>query len=152
MGTRCDFYVGRGESAEWLGSLAFDGYRIAEVEEQHKDKDADNKACWGIKTATSEADYRQAVSELLAMNSDASLPSDGWPWPWEDSRTTDYSYAFDGGKTYTSIFGHKWFDPMVEQDPELEEGASKEVFPNMKAVQNVTLGKRSGLLVVSAKE
>lgn len=26
MGTRADFYVGRGESAEWLGSIAWDGY------------------------------------------------------------------------------------------------------------------------------
>ena len=25
MGTRADFYVGRGESAEWLGSVAWDG-------------------------------------------------------------------------------------------------------------------------------
>jgi hypothetical protein len=26
MGTRADFYVGRGKDAEWLGSVAFDGY------------------------------------------------------------------------------------------------------------------------------
>lgn len=25
MGTRADFYVGRGEQAEWLGSIAWDG-------------------------------------------------------------------------------------------------------------------------------
>jgi hypothetical protein len=25
MGTRADFYVGRGETAEWLGSIAWDG-------------------------------------------------------------------------------------------------------------------------------
>jgi hypothetical protein len=26
MGTRADFYVGRGASAEWIGSMARDGY------------------------------------------------------------------------------------------------------------------------------
>jgi hypothetical protein len=26
MGTRADFYVGRGGQAEWLGSIAWDGY------------------------------------------------------------------------------------------------------------------------------
>jgi hypothetical protein len=26
MGTRADFYVGRGPDAEWLGSVAMDGY------------------------------------------------------------------------------------------------------------------------------
>jgi hypothetical protein len=25
MGTRADFYIGRGESAEWVGSVAWDG-------------------------------------------------------------------------------------------------------------------------------
>ena len=26
MGTRADFYVGRGDAAEWIGSIAYDGY------------------------------------------------------------------------------------------------------------------------------
>ena len=26
MGTRADFYIGSGKDAEWLGSVAFDGY------------------------------------------------------------------------------------------------------------------------------
>lgn len=26
MGTRADFYVGRGTEAEWIGSIALDGY------------------------------------------------------------------------------------------------------------------------------
>jgi hypothetical protein len=26
MGTRADFYIGRGTEAEWLGSVAWDGY------------------------------------------------------------------------------------------------------------------------------
>ena len=26
MGTRADFYIGRGATAEWIGSIAWDGY------------------------------------------------------------------------------------------------------------------------------
>jgi len=50
MGTRADFYVGRGETAEWVGSVAWDGYP---------------NEPWGIGrttdlfTATTEADFRR---------------------------------------------------------------------------------------------
>lgn len=37
MGTRADFYVGQ----EWLGSLAFDGYRIHQMTEEHASRDED---------------------------------------------------------------------------------------------------------------
>jgi len=30
MGTRADFYVGMGKDAEWLGSVAWDGYEWAD--------------------------------------------------------------------------------------------------------------------------
>jgi len=101
MGTRADFYVGTGSQAEWLGSLAMDGYRIDEMEEGGKTPDY--KACWEIKTAKTEVDYRTAVAALLAINDDATLPAHGWPWPWDNSNTTDYVYAFVDGecKTFT---------------------------------------------------
>ena len=47
MGTRADFYIGRGAEAEWLGSIAWDGYPGG--------IDA------GIKEATDDAVYRQAI-------------------------------------------------------------------------------------------
>ncbi len=132
MGTRADFYVGTGPDAEWLGSLAFDGYRIDEMQEKHA-KGGDNLACWQIKTAKSEDDYRGAVTTLLSINDDdATLPDQGWPWPWEDSHTTDYAYAFVDGvcKAFPWGKGAEW--------------------PNMKDRQNVTLGKRSGTIVFTA--
>jgi hypothetical protein len=129
MGTRADFYVGTGADAEWLGSLAFDGYRIDEMEEKHA-KGGDNLACWQIKTAKSENEFREAVATLLAINDDATLPEQGWPWPWNDSATTDYTYAFADGSCKTFSWGR---------------GAS---WPDMSQRKNVTFGPRSGVIVI----
>ncbi len=129
MGTRADFYVGTGESAEWLGSIAFDGYRIDEMKVDRAKGDADGDACWKIKTATSEVEFREGVSDLLKVNDDATYPDQGWPWPWDDSHTTDYAYAFTDGACKAFPWG---------------KGAE---WPNMKDRQNVTLGKRSGVMV-----
>jgi hypothetical protein len=131
MGTRADFYVGRGEKAEWLGSIAWDGYPGG----------IDPK----LLKSESEEDYRYRVKEFLKRE-DGTLPEDGWPWPWEDSRTTDYAYAFDEGKVWASCFGNKWFNPL-KKEPEHKDVKEAE-FPNMKAIQKVTLGKRSGVIVL----
>jgi hypothetical protein len=37
-----------------------------------------------------------------------SPPEVGWPWPWEDSNTTDYAYAWDEGRVWITYFGHGW--------------------------------------------
>lgn len=134
MGTRADFYVGRGEHAEWLGSIAYDGY-----------PDGIDSP---VLAATTEADYRSAVAAFLGETESATLPSQGWPWPWNDSRTTDYAYALDAGKVLASCFGGRWY---LATDPALNEDDSEEkvaVFPDMKARQHVTLGPRSGLLIL----
>lgn len=134
MGTRADFYVGRGEKAEWLGSIAWDGNPEPYVKD-------------GLFADGDEAEWRARVSAFLATRDDATVPSDGWPWPWEDSRTTDYAYALDGGSVWGSCFGSKWFKAN-ETKPEHDDGSPQDVvFPNMKDKQNVTLGKRSGVLV-----
>lgn len=138
MGTRVDFYVGRGEQAEWLGSYPWDGYPhgVFDANEQLPDD---------------EQGWRAWVAHFLHKNSDrATLPEHGWPWPWDDSGTTDYAYAFDGGKVYGSNFGHAWFEVDTAHEdfgqPEDEEpnGAT---FPNMATRKAVTYGSRSGLIV-----
>jgi hypothetical protein len=137
MGTRADFYVGRGESAEWLGSIGWDGY-----------PDGIDKQLLGC---TSEAAFRHAVTEFLKDREDKTFPEDGWPWPWEDSCTTDYAYAFDGDKVHASCFGGGWFDPNV---PQPDEAADKKVavFPNMKnAKQREKFGPHSGVMVIGVK-
>lgn len=136
MGTRADFYVGRGESAEWLGSIAWDGYPDGIDDALLKSSD--------------EAAYRQAVATFLGGRSDKTLPAQGWPWPWENSSTTDYAYAFDDGKVYASCFGHAWFDPTVAQEEETDGGKCA-VFPDMSATkQREKFGPHSGVIVVSA--
>lgn len=131
MGTRADFYVGIGKEAEWLGSIAWDGYPSGIARE--------------VKSATTQQEFRQAVSDFLKDREDATHPEDGWPWPWEDSATTDYAYAFHDSKVKASCFGSAWFNPRRKQ-PENPKGPAAE-FPNMKEQQNVTYGKRSGLMV-----
>jgi hypothetical protein len=85
MGTRADFYVGRGAKAEWLGSVAYDGYPD------------DFEVLLGAK---SETDWREAVAHMFEGRDDVTVPAQGWPWPWPDSNTTDFAYSFDEGKTW----------------------------------------------------
>jgi len=134
MGTRADFYIGKGKKAEWLGSIAWDGYPkgIPAV----------------LLKQTSAKGFRANVSKFLASRDDSTMPEMGWPWPWDDSCTTDYAYAFERGKVIASSFGSQWFDPLKMQPEDLPQTA---VFPNMKNVQKVAFGgQRSGLIIISA--
>jgi hypothetical protein len=136
MGTRADFYVGRGKDAEWLGSIACDG-------------DPSSIPNY-IFNAHHVESFRTEISHFIHSREDGTRPTEGWPWPWEDSRTTDYAYAFDEGQVLASCFGHKWFNPTEDETEEMHEGPKIAVFPDMKGKQNVTLGKRSGLIVFLA--
>jgi len=92
MGTRADFYVGNGENAKWLGSIAWDGHEFA--------KDDDHP----IRKAKTEGEYRKAVTDLLKSREDGTTPEMGWPWPWNDSGLTDFAYFWDGDK----VQWNKW--------------------------------------------
>ena len=122
MGTRADFYVGRSKDAIWLGSIAHDGYPGGILD--------------GIIKAKSEEEFRGGVNDFLSARDDATFPKDGWPWPWDDSNTTDYAYCFLDGKTV-------WNDG--------EEMTLYE-YPDMSKIKNVTLGPRSGLFILRVKE
>lgn len=135
MGTRADFYIGRGEKAEWLGSIAYDGYPEG-IDKQ-------------ILQCTGPDAFRHAVAQFIKDSSSGTTPEQGWPWPWETSSTSDYAYAHDNERCWASCFGSAWFDPNVERPEDEEEvPGEKAVFPNMKEKQKVTFGKRSGLLVI----
>ena len=97
MGTRADFYVGRGENAEWLGSIAWDGHPCSIAE--------------GVLAATTEAAFRSELAAFGDHRDDWTEPALGWPWPWDTSHTTDYAYAFDG---------HVWGNHLTEPDPRAE--------------------------------
>ena len=127
--------MGRGKHAEWLGSTAWDGYPEGLPQ--------------ALKDALTEGAFRAEVSRHLASRDDATLPEDGWPWPWSDSRTTDYAYAFDDGQVWGCYFGYRWF-PASEEDPELPDDCPKEAdFPDMSARRSVAPAgdRRSGVMV-----
>jgi hypothetical protein len=139
--TRADFYIGRGEKAKWLGSIACDGYPSAQD---------------GVCKATTLKEFRSAVKDSFLEAGDyTTLPREGWPWPWDNSSTSDYAYAFDDGKVYFSRTGHSWQDATLpepdEDDEDYVESPRDAVFPDMTSRQNVTLGKRSGLIVFGVK-
>lgn len=130
--------MGEGASAEWLGSVAFDGYDVAEHQE-------------GIAATLRESKTREEFLKNLEMyfaahGDDATLPDQGWPWPWNNSHTTDLAYCFveDRVKPFS------WGRPFVYgDDSDLEDVPTAE-FPNMSDRQNVTFGSRSGILVLKA--
>lgn len=133
MGTRADFYVGAGKDAEWIGSVAFDGYKW------------DEQPDCAIMQAKTAEDFRAAVAGGFKGRDDASTPEDGWPWPWATSSTTDYAYCFEDGATKSYCFGRP-----IERD---ESGDTVDTpdrgdWPDMKDKQQVTFGKRSGLIVL----
>lgn len=105
MGTRADFYVGAGRKAEWLGSVAYDGY-----EWERKGS--------SLLTASSEATFRDVVALILSSRPYSTRPEDGWPWPWETSATTDYVYWWNCGKARVAVFDdkRKWPDMTAHQN------------------------------------
>lgn len=140
MGTRADFYVGRGTNAEWLGSIAYDGYPDGHPET--------------LLEIADEAQYRAAVQAILDDVDSATKPEEGWPWPWDDSNTTDFAYAFDDGAVWQSCFGRPWRPATsIESDPDDDDGEEYGAlpFPNMKGLSKpAPLGsKRSGVLMLS---
>lgn len=145
MGTRADFYVGKGKDAEWLGSIAWDGYRDGIV--------------GYILKAKTEANFRKAVEVFLKKRDDATFPEQGWPWPWETSATTDCSYWFFDDQCWeaagypTEHFYSCQKPSPADEDGELPtEGYERVEFPDMSSRANVQYGgKRSGLMVISAR-
>ena len=160
MGTRADFYLGKGKTAEWLGSIAWDGHR--------------DGICPQILNCTSDAAFRHAVASFLASRDDGTTPDQGWPWPWNDSSISDCHYwFFDGrcweGRGECERFGEVYV-PADEPEPNWEgldraaedaeydkwlTGRERVEFPDMTAKKRVTMGNRSGVIVIglsSAKE
>lgn len=130
MGTRADFYVKKENQMTWLGSIGWDGY-----------PDGINSEVF---EATTEEEFKEKINAFFSERDDVSLPANGWPWPWNDSSTTDYAYIFENNKVMGSCFGAGVFDPLKNED---DEGELPE-FPNMSNLKNVAFGKKSGLIVI----
>lgn len=114
--TAADFYIGRGPSAVWVGSLSHN----AGPEIVHW-----TPAGSEVLGAVTAHDYARGLDTLLSLPSDdrrnwAHHPANGWPWCWQDSSLTGWCYAFDAARVWVSYFGRAWFPcPTTDQ---LESG------------------------------
>jgi hypothetical protein len=95
MGTRTDFYVDTGPTAEWIGSLQFGC---------HPDNLLKDWYGHAALTARTPAAYRAATGQLLftwAVNGLGAThpPRHGWPWPWNTSHCNDWIVTFADGDT-----------------------------------------------------
>lgn len=128
MGTRADFYVKDHDSITWIGSVAWDGYQWAE-----------DSSC-DLMSAKTKDEFMAAINKDIAARDDFTSPEMGWPWPWDDSGTTDFAYLFSNDSVTSWNFGeeHGADDPKVA-----------DWMPDMSSLSAPTLGKRSGVIVIS---
>ena len=133
MGTRADFYIRNGDHGEWLGSIAWDGYEW-------------ENGNFPLTEAETSEDFRAAVQDIAIGRQDFTDPIEGWPWPWATSHTTDYSYVFNEGHVDIYCFGCKKLS--VDEEGVNYDENEEEWFPNMTAIQSVTLGPRSGVMLI----
>ena len=161
MGTRADFYLKNDDNLEWLGSIAFDGYDIDDVSK-----------------ASTKTEFKKLLKDFLDNRDDSTYPENGWPWPWNNSKLTDEIYVFvndirDGFNRIVG-YGEVWrafnrggcdyrdhteplnFAPVNEMPKFNDEKDEYETptrsmemcVPDMSNLKNVTLGKKSGLIVL----
>jgi len=146
MGTRADFYVGRGAKAEWIGSISMDGYPEGITPENYNWPEGGH-----LFDSITEDEFRNRVELFFKDRNDVTLPEQGWPWPWNNSNLTDYSYAFDDDKVYGTCFGHGWWEANNPKDDENFPKFSDDEWPDMNSRKKVAFGSRSGLLIVTSK-
>jgi hypothetical protein len=129
MGTIADFYVGRGATAEWVGSIAWDGDPAGIV-----------RSPGGLELlkASTEVEFRDSLQSFLAQHADAVSPPKAWPWPWASSALSDRVYAFEGDRVWVTqpylseaLEARQWFDPRKGQAVQVLTAAI--VFPDMSA-------------------
>lgn len=150
MGTRADFYIRKSNELTWMGSIAWDGYKI------------DNVA----KSKTEER-FISNLAEFLSNRDDATYPKDGWPWPWKNSKLTDEIWVFDCEtnsiwrgyedtgeyKDHTTPYLFSKGAKQLKYDEEKNDFIRPKkslslLMPDMSNIQNVQMGSKSGLLVI----
>ena len=141
MGSKADFYMGRGYEAIWIGSIAWDGLTEG--------------LPMPLRTSKDEEEYQNNVTQFLASRGDATLPDKGWPWSWTNSSNTNYAYAFDKGLVWVSCFGSSWFKA-EEEEPEHRTLTSKAAkFPDMSLVPKMQVegdSRRSNRIYIKSKK
>lgn len=112
MSSRADFYVGRGLSSTWVGSIGHDAF-VENLEPYFQD-------------VVTEADFRAALARVFADYGEISAEN-GWPWPWATSKGTGTVLAFDDGQVWVSQLGDPWTPLTDLEDP----SGGPCVFPDM---------------------
>lgn len=122
MGTRADFYLRSGKQLkkeDWLGSIAWDGYPEGMPD--------------ALLKAKSKKEFLKELAIFFRDRDDVTRPDEGWPWPWETSATTDYTYIFS---EISKKVTYRCFD-------------KKTRLPDMTSLKNVQRGsQKSGVIVV----
>ena len=113
MGSRADFYIGIKEP-KWIGSINQDGHPW-------------HIPCKLLVQISSTMYEEITVEFLMARAGYIESHGDEWPWPWEDSRMTDYSYIFkrdmDRVIAY-SMTDRELFDPLkIKQGEDMFEAS-----------------------------
>lgn len=136
MSSRADFYLGRDpQTMVWLGSIAMDGYP-----EQFLTPTNPERREWDllpvaqqyapgthrpspyldilfdenpITRATTSDEFLAAAMWIIDGRDDGTSAENGWPWPWADSSTSSWIYAFDDGELYVSKHGGPWHQPQL---------------------------------------
>lgn len=133
MGTRADFYIGRGPDMLWLGSIAMDGdpniwlaptnpERLAwdlltpaeQLARDHERPEVYLNIPFDenpLVLASTRDEYLAAAMHIIDGRTDGTPASAGWPWPWRDSSGSCYAYAFEDGELHVSQSGGPWYQP-----------------------------------------
>lgn len=139
MGTRADFYIKKADEKEliWIASIAWDGY-------------PDGIDC-GVLDSKTQSEYIGNLQRFLKDRNDVTLPERGWPWPWDNSSTTDFAYCFVDGRVLTNNFGHGWHVYIKDQDNDNAPMVWEYEFPDMSKIKNVRYDKGSGAIFLSIR-
>lgn len=131
MTSKCDFYViDDNGSMEWLGSSFKDGDPVS--------------VPLSVLIQINKVTFEENVIEYL-QSKDGVITHENcgkWPWAWDDSRMTEYSYIFDSrqGKVFMSEFGGNLLDPVkIVQGYDVvgaDVGVGPIKFPIMKKIKN----------------
>jgi hypothetical protein len=99
---KADFYIASGPFSRWIGSSYINGDPVSIPYE--------------ILLSSNKVEFEENVIEFLKKRKSAiSSNDDQWPWLWEDSQGTDFSYIFflEFNKVFASELGGSLFDPIV---------------------------------------
>ena len=101
MGTKADFYIKRGEELEWRGSIEWEG---------NEDKIPNN-----ILQARSELEFQESLDFFFKTRKDIITPDMPWPWHWDSSKFTDFTYIMweEKGKVVISHFNSQTYTKSI---------------------------------------